>query len=375
MIPFNRPYAAPAEREYLDKALAGPIRSGDGPFTKQCQAWLEQQVGARKALLTSSCTDALEMAAVLLRLQPGDEVIVPSFTFVSTANAFAIHGATPVFCDVRPDTLNLDERLLDALITARTRAVVVVHYGGVACEMDEILRICGARGVPVIEDNAHGLLATYKGRPLGSLGLLATQSFHETKNFGCGEGGALLINAPALIERAEIVREKGTNRQQFFRGQVDKYPWVDVGSSYLPSDLLAAILLSQFHAADIIQGLRGRVWNHYQQRLAGWAITHGVRQPIIPEHCTGSHHLYYLLMPSLDARQAFMHHCKARGILAVFHYQPLHASLMGQRYGGHQGQCPIAEDVADRLIRLPLFNSMSEPEQEAVCAGVESFVP
>ncbi len=371
-ITFNRPCFAGPELEYARRALGNLRLSGDGAFTKQCHAILERITGARKALLTTSCTHALEMCAVLLRCRPGDEVIVPSFTFVSTANAFALHGARPVFCDVRPDTLNLDETKLEALITPKTKAICVVHYAGVGCEMDAILAIASRHGVAVVEDNAHGLFAKYRGRPLGSFGALATQSFHETKNVQCGEGGALLLNDPSLHDRAEILREKGTNRSAFFRGQVDKYTWVDVGSSWLPSDLLAAILLAQLEHADEIQAKRGAIWNRYREGLSGWAGEHGIGLPTVPAHCEQPWHMFYLMLPDVDSRQRLMDGLRRRGIHAVFHYQALNASPMGRALGGRPGQCPVTERVSDCLLRLPLWNDMTPAQTDRVIEGIRA---
>jgi dTDP-4-amino-4,6-dideoxygalactose transaminase len=374
-IPFNRPAIVGRELEYMADALRSGQTSGDGRYTKQVHALLEGALGVPKALLTTSCTHALEMAALLLNIQPGDEVIVPSFTFVSTINAFVLRGAKPVFADVRPDTLNIDERLLPGLITPRTKAIVVVHYAGVACDMDAIMTLAAQHNIPVIEDNAHGLFGKYRGRYLGTFGALATQSFHETKNFTCGEGGALLINDAALIERAEIIREKGTNRSRFFRGMVDKYTWVDVGSSYLPSDVLAAYLLAQLEQRDTIQERRRRIWSMYDECLASWAAAHGIATPTVPAECEQPYHLYYLLMPSLAARTAFIAHMRAAGILSVFHYLPLHLSDMGRMYGGQIGDCPVTEDVADRLVRLPMYNDMSESQQAQVIERALQFTP
>lgn len=372
-IPFNKPGLAGKEFEYMAQATAQGHLSGDGTFTRQCHAFLERELQVRKALLTTNCTHALEMAALLLDIQPGDEVIVPDFTFVSTVNAFVLRGATPVFIDVRPDTLNLDERLLEGLITPRTKAILVVHYAGVACEMDTIMEIANRHGIPVVEDNAHGLFGKYKGKLLGTFGVMATQSFHETKNFTCGEGGALLINDPRYMERAEIIREKGTNRSRFFRGQVDKYTWVDVGSSYLPSELLSAFLYAQFEAKDEIQGKRQQIWDYYQETLADWAEENEVRLPSVPVYCEQPAHLFYLLLPSLEKRQALIDHLKARGILSVFHYLPLHLSDMGQQYGGRPGDCPVTEDISDRLLRLPLYKDMTEADMAEVVDAVRSF--
>jgi dTDP-4-amino-4,6-dideoxygalactose transaminase len=373
MIHFNRPYAAEKSFDYMRQAIDNAHTCGDGPFTKKCHAFLEVQLGIAKALLTTSCTDALEMCALLLGIGPGDEVILPSFTFVSTVNAFVLHGATPVFCDVRADTLNLDESAFERLIGPKTKAIVPVHYAGVGCEMDAIMEIAGRHGVPVVEDNAHGLFGKYKGRYLGTFGALATQSFHETKNFNCGEGGALLINDQAYTERAEIVREKGTNRSRFFRGQVDKYTWVDIGSSYLPSDMLAAYLYAQFETSREIQEIRQRIWTHYQLSLETWAAENGVRLPVVPEHCEQAYHMFYLLLPSLEDRQALISHLKALGITSPFHYLPLHLSDKGKEFGGRAGDCPVTEDVSDRLLRLPFYNDLTEADLDRVVAGVLSF--
>lgn len=372
-IPFNKPGLLGAEFDYISDALKRGHVSGDGYFTKQCQTKLENELGVPKVLLTTSCTHALEMAALLLEIQPGDKVIVPSFTFVSTANAFVLRGAKPVFIDIRPDTLNLDETKLEQLITPQTRAIVPVHYAGVGCEMEAILDIAARHNVAVIEDNAHGLFGKYKGRFLGTFGVMATQSFHETKNFTCGEGGALLINDSGLIERSEIIREKGTNRSRFFRGEVDKYTWVDIGSSYLPSDLLAGFLLAQLEAREQIQAKRRQIWDYYYTNLTDWALSSDVKMPVVPEHCEQAYHMFYLLLPSLEHRQALIAHLKGLGILSVFHYLPLHLSVMGQQFGGKVGDCPVTEDVSDRLLRLPFFNSLTLSEQERVIEAIRSF--
>jgi len=374
-IPFNRSSLAGRELEYIFQTVNLGQIAGDQTFSKKCQALLEAVLGVRKALVTTSCTHALEMTGLLLGIQPGDEVIVPAFTFVSTANAFVLRGAQPVFCDVRPDTLNLDETKLEALITPRTKAVVPVHYAGVGCEMEAILEVAARHGVPVIEDNAHGLFGKYKGRWLGTFGCLATQSFHETKNLTCGEGGALLINDAGFVERAEIIREKGTNRARFFRGQVDKYSWVDVGSSYVMSDVLAAFLFGQLEAWERVQAARRNLWQRYDAALTGWAAAHGVRRPIVPGHCESAWHMYHLLMPSLRSRTAFIAHLKSRDILAVFHYLPLHLSPVGRQFGGAEGQCPVTEDVSDRLVRLPFHNALSETDQARVIEAVLRFSP
>jgi dTDP-4-amino-4,6-dideoxygalactose transaminase len=372
-IPFNKPYTTGQELELMQQALANGHISGDGPFTAECERALGAIIGAKRVLLTSSCTDALEMSAILLNLEPGDEVIVPAFTFVSTANAFALHGARPVFADIRSDTLNIDESTLESLITRRTRAIVAVHYAGVGCDMDALRALTEPRGIALIEDNAHGLFGQYKAKPLGSFGAMATQSFHETKNIIAGEGGALVINDPALEERAEIIREKGTNRKRFYRGQVDKYTWVDVGSSFLPSDLTAAFLAAQLRGHDDIQLRRKRIWNRYEQALGEWAAVNAVRLPVIPAEATQSFHMFYLLCPSLEGRERLIAHLRDRSILAVFHYQPLNASEMGQRFGGHAGQCPVTESVADRLLRLPFYNALTEDEQARVIDAIREF--
>jgi len=372
-IPFNRASLTGREFDYMQQAIDMMHISGDGPFTKKCSALLEQALGVPKVLLTTSCTHALEMAALLLNIQPGDEVIVPSFTFVTTVNAFVLRGAKPVFIDIRPDTLNLDETKFERLVTPRTRAIVVMHYAGVGCEMDAVQDIAERHGVAVVEDNAHGLFGKYQGRYLGTFGCLASQSFHETKNFTCGEGGALLINDPRYIERAEIIREKGTNRSRFFRGQVDKYTWVDLGSSYLPSDILAAFLYAQLEARDQIQADRRRVWDYYRDNLQDWAGANDIRLPIVPGHCEQPYHLFYLLLPSLQQRQDFIAHLKARDVLSVFHYLPLHLSEMGQRLGGKPADCPVTEEVSDRLVRLPLYNSLTQDDQRRAVSQIKEF--
>ena len=372
-IPFNRPVLAGREVEYILDAIRRMHISGDGHFTAQCHQLIERLLGVPKVLLTTSCTHALEMTALLLDLVPGDEVIMPSFTFVSTANAYVLRGAKPVFVDIRPDTLNIDEALIEERITPRTKAIVVVHYAGVGCEMDKILAIAGRHGVPVIEDNAHGLFATYHGRYLGTFGALATQSFHETKNFTCGEGGALIANDAAYIDRAEVIREKGTNRSRFFRGLVDKYSWIDVGSSYLPSDILAAFLLSQLEARDRIQAARKQAWEFYATELTGWAREHEVGLPIIPEHCGQPYHMFYLLLPSLANRQEIMAHLAAQRISSAFHYLPLHLSEVGRSFGGRDGDCPVTEDMSDRLLRLPFYNDILPGEQARVVGALKSF--
>lgn len=372
-IPFNRPCLIGNELQYISHSVKTGKLSGDGQYTTQCHELLEQTLQVPKVLLTTSCTHALEMSALLLNIQPGDEVILPSFTFVSTVNAFVLRGANPIFCDIRSDTLNIDETQLAGLITPQTKAIVVVHYAGVGCEMDAILELADQAGIAVVEDNAHGLFGKYKGQYLGTFGCLATQSFHETKNFTCGEGGALLINHPDLIERAEILREKGTNRTKFFRGLVDKYTWVDVGSSYLPSDMLAGFLYAQLEVRLQIQSKRQQIWDDYYHHLRSWAQANQVRLPIVPVHCEQAYHMFYLLMPSLDDRQQLIEHLKKHDILSVFHYVPLHLSEMGQQYGGYPGACPVTEDMSARLVRLPFYNDLSEVDQSIVVEAIQSF--
>jgi dTDP-4-amino-4,6-dideoxygalactose transaminase len=372
-IPFNRPFATADELDYIRAAIATPKFSGDGTFTRRCHVLLEQSLGVQKALLTTSCSHALEMAALLLNVGPGDEVLVPSFTFPSAANAFVLRGARPVFADIRADTLNIDEIQIEQRITARTKGIFLVHYAGVGCEMDTIMAIAHRHQIAVIEDNAHGLYGKYRGRYLGTLGPLAALSFHETKNFSCGEGGALLINDEQFNQRAEVLREKGTDRSRFFRGEVDKYTWIDVGSSYLPSDLLAAFLCAQLEHREHIQSMRRQIWQTYARELASWAKTNGVRLPTVPPECEQSYHMFYVIMPSLESRQALISHLSGFGILAVFHYLPLHLSPMGLRFGGRQGDCPISEDLSDRLLRFPFFTGMSSSEQSQVIDAVRAF--
>lgn len=373
-IPFNRPFFSGRELEFIQQAIEDRQISGDGAFSRKCHALLEKDLGIPKALLTTSCTHALEMAALLLDIKPGDEVIVPSFTFVSTVNAFTMRGASPIFIDIKPDTLNLNEALLEDLITPRTRAIVAVHYAGIGCEMDTILKVAGRQGVPVVEDNAHGLFGRYKGRYLGSFGCLATLSFHESKNFSCGEGGALLINDPKYSERAEIIREKGTDRSRLFRGEVDKYTWVDVGSSYLPSDILAAFLYAQLESRELIQARRRRIWEYYHAHFRDWAANAGVQLPFVPAHCEQTHHMFYLLLPSLEVRQELICYLNVRGINSVFHYLPLHLSRMGRQFGGGEGDCPVTEDASNRLLRLPFHNDLTERDQAEVVAAVREFL-
>jgi dTDP-4-amino-4,6-dideoxygalactose transaminase len=374
-IPFNRSHVLGNELENIRAAVSSGQISGDQSFTKRCQELLESDMQARRVLLATSCTHALEMAALLLDIRPGDEVILPSFTFVSTANAFVLRGAKPIFADVRPDTLNLDETRIEALISERTRAIIPVHYAGIGCAMATILEIAARHDIVVVEDNAHGLYGKYQGQWLGTIGALATQSFHATKNFYCGEGGALVINQSKYLERAEILREKGTDRSKFFRGEVAKYSWVDLGSSYVMSDLLAAYLFGQLQNREKIQGHRAGVWQRYQNELRDWCQRHDIRQPFIPPDCEPAWHLYFLIMPSIEAREALIAHLAQQQILAVTHYLPLHLSTYAERWGGRPGDCPVTEHAADHLVRLPLFNSLSERDQTRVIEAVISFTP
>src|SRR5215216_822695 len=372
-VDFNRPAVVGNEFEYMKQAVENGHISGDGSFTKKCHAFLEKELGVQKALLTTSCTHALEMSAILLDIQPGDEVIIPDFTFVSTVNAFVLRGAKPIFLDIRPDTLNLDESRLEDVITPHTKAIVPVHYAGVGCEMDIIMDIARRYDIAVVEDNAHGLFGKYKGKFLGTFGSMAAQSFHETKNFTSGEGGALLINDPILVERAEIVREKGTNRSRFFRGQVDKYTWVDIGSSYLPSDILAAFLFAQFEQCQKIQLHRKQIWELYHTGLKDWANKHDVQIPSIPDYCEQSYHMFYMLLPDLELRQKLIGYLRERGVYSVFHYLPLHLSDMGRSFGGEVGDCPVTERVSDQLVRLPFHNALTNAEQEQVIDLLHEF--
>jgi dTDP-4-amino-4,6-dideoxygalactose transaminase len=372
-ILFNRPAVVGKEHEYILQVLENEHWAGDGIFTKKCNVFLEQTLNVAEVLLTTSCTHALEMAAILLNIQSGDEVIVPSFTFVTTINAFVLRGARPVFIDIRKDTLNMDETRIESLITAKTKAILPVHYAGIGCAMDQIMQIARHHHIPVVEDNAHGLFGKYKGKFLGTFGDLATQSFHETKNFTCGEGGALLINNLEFKERAEIIREKGTDRSRFFRGEVDKYGWVDIGSSYLPSEILAAILYAQLEQREKIQANRKNLWDFYFQNLKTWAESHAVRLPEVPADCEQTHHIFYLILPSLENRQRLIQHLKEQGISSVFHYLPLHLSKMGQGFGGKEGDCPLSEDLSERLLRLPLYNSLTTDEAMRIVAAINQF--
>lgn len=373
MIPFNRPYLVGTEAERMKSALEGSGLSEGGLSTERCERLLERISEARRVLLTTSCTHALEMAALLLDLGPGDEVVVPSFTFVSTANAVALRGARPVFADIRPDTLNLDERRLEEHLTPRTRAIIVVHYGGVGCEMDAIGETASRAGIPIVEDNAHGLMGRYKGKALGTFGRLATQSFHETKNLTCGKGGALLLNDVGLESRARSIRTKGTNRHEFFEGLVDKYTWVELGSSYMPLELLSVFLRCQLEAVGEIQAMRRRIWDGYHSALQPWADSQGVLRPTVPAHAAQAYHLYYLILPTHDDRQRLIEHMRGRGVLGVFHYVPLHLSRIGRGLGGREGDCPVTEDRSARLVRLPFFTGMTPLEQERVIEVVTDF--
>ncbi|MDZ4302344.1 MAG: dTDP-4-amino-4,6-dideoxygalactose transaminase [Pseudomonas sp.] len=369
-IPFNKPHMTGKELFYIAQANFNGMLAGDGPFTKRCHQWLEERTQTRKALLTHSCTAALEMAAILLNLEPGDEVIMPSYTFVSTANAFVLRGATPVFVDIRPDTLNIDERLIEAAITPRTKAIVPVHYAGVACEMNTIMDIATRHGLMVVEDAAQGLMSSYHGRALGSIGHLGCLSFHETKNIISGEGGALLINDEKLAARAEIIREKGTNRSQFFRGQVDKYTWCDIGSSFLPGELVAAFLWAQMEAADEITARRLAIWNRYHLAFQPLEQAGLIRRPIVPGNCSHNAHMYYLLLPDLTARTRFIECMRERNVHTVFHYIPLHSSIFGLTVGRSVGDLPLTAEVSDRLVRLPLWVGLDEQLQTVVDAVV-----
>jgi dTDP-4-amino-4,6-dideoxygalactose transaminase len=373
LIDFNKPYIAKDQFAYIQEAILSGHISGDGQFTKKCHAWLESYLGVQKALLTTNCTHALEMSALLLDLKPGDEVISPSFTFVSTVNAFILRGAKPVFADIRPDTLNIDEDRIEDLINDNTRAIFVVHYAGVGCEMDKILEIAARYDLQVVEDNAHGLFGKYQGKLLGTFGSMACQSFHETKNISSGEGGALLINDANLIERAEIIREKGTDRSKFFRGQIDKYSWVDIGSSYLPSEIIAAVLYSQLEEADRIQEKRKTIWENYYQGLDDWAAESKIILPTIPADCDQSYHLFYMLLPNLEERQNFIHYLRENHIYSVFHYVPLHTSAMGRKFGYQDGDLPLTEELSDRLIRLPFYFDLSETDQRQVISIIKKF--
>ncbi len=372
-IPFNVPPIQGRELEYLKEVLNSKKLCGDGPFTKRCHLWLEQKLKTQRALLTHSCTAALEMSAMLANLEPGDEVIMPSYTFVSTANAVALRGAIPVFVDVRPDTVNIDENLIEAAITRKTRAIFVVHYAGVACEMDRILEIAKKHNLLVLEDAAQGLLSTYKGRALGTIGQLGSLSFHETKNVVAGEGGALLINDPALVERAEIIREKGTDRSRFLRGQIDKYTWVDLGSSYLPSELNAAVLLAQLEDSESITASRLKVWNDYHTGLKDLEAGENLRRPTIPANCTHNGHMYYVLTKSLEVRTELIEFLKSRGVSSVFHYIPLHSAPAGRKFARAHGTLRHTDEISERLVRLPMWSGLDAAAESRVLESVHDF--
>lgn len=371
MIPFNKPHATGREHGYIQQAIDGGHLSGNGPFDRRCGAWLEQRIGCRRALLTSSGTAALEMAILLTGIGPGDEVVMPSFTFVTSASAVALRGATPVFVDVRPDTLNLDEQAVADAITDRTRAIMPVHYAGVGCAMEELGVLAEKHGLYVVEDAAHGILSSYEGRPLGSFGQLGCLSFHETKNVTCGEGGALLINDEALVDRAEIVQEKGTDRSRFHRGEVDRYTWVDLGSSFVASEINSAFLWAQLEEADRITADRMRVWQAYHERLEPLEQTGLLRRPQIPPRARHNAHMYHVLLPDRDRRDALIAALATRGVQAVFHYVPLHSSPAGLRHGRVDGPLPVTDDVSGRLVRLPLWADLGEREVELVAGAVE----
>lgn len=372
ILPFNKPYMTGKELDYIAEAHANNMLAGDGPFTKQCHAWLEKKTGASKVLLTHSCTASLEMAAMLIDTKPGDEIIMPSYTFVSTANAFVLRGGVPVFIDIRPDTLNIDESKIEAAITHRTKAIVPVHYAGVPCEMDSIMDIARRNKLFVIEDAAQGLMSTYKGRLLGSIGDIGCFSFHETKNIISGEGGAILINNKNFAQRAEVIREKGTNRSQFFRGQVDKYTWCDIGSSYLPGELIAAFLYSQLEAADEITVNRLSMWEKYHNSFELFETSGILRRPVIPEFCNHNGHMYYLLLQDLERRTTFIDKLKKNGVASVFHYIPLHSSPAGLKHGRTHGDLTITDDVADRLVRLPLWVGLEKNIEEVISLVLKS---
>lgn len=373
MIPFNKPYMTGKELWYIAQAHAKGHLAGDGGYTKLCNHWIEQRTGAARALLTHSCTAGLEMAALLADLGPGDEVIMPSYTFVSTANAVVLRGAVPVFVDVRADTLNLDERLIEAAITPRTRAIVPVHYAGVGCEMDAIMDIARRHDLLVIEDAAQAVMSSYRGRPLGSIGDMAAISFHETKNVISGEGGALLVNNQRFMERAEIIREKGTNRSQFFRGQIDKYTWVDVGSSFLPGEIIAAFLWAQMEEVEAITRRRLAMWDMYHQWFAELERAGKLRRPVVPSHCAHNAHMYYVLLPDLTTRTSVIGELKAMDVHSVFHYVPLHSAPAGRKYGRAHGELKVTDEISDRLLRLPLWVGM-EDRQPAIIQAVRSVL-
>ncbi len=371
-IPFNRVDIQGNEIKYISKAIEYGHISGDGTYTKKCNSLIEEALGVKKSLLTTSCTHALEMSSLLMNIKPGDEVIIPSYTFVSTVNAFVLGGAKPIFCDIKNDTLNIDESKIECLITEKTKAIVVVHYAGVGCEMNYIMKLAKKYNLFVIEDNAHGLFAKYNDKYLGTFGELSTLSFHETKNFSCGEGGSIIINDEKLIDRAEIIREKGTNRSEFFRGQIDKYTWVDMGSSYLPSDILASFLYAQFEKRYEIQDKRKIIWKYYFNNLLSWADANNVRLPHVPLNCEQAYHMFYLVFDNLDNRSRFIKEMKHYGVSCAFHYLPLNDAPMGNKFGWGKGDCPVTEDISERLVRLPFYNNLL-PNIDYVIESITSF--
>lgn len=373
-VPFNIPYMTGKELFYIAEAHFNNMLAGDGPFTKKCHAWLEEKTGTKKALLTHSCTASLEMAAILANIEPGDEVIMPSYTFVSTANAFVLRGGVPVFVDIRPDTLNIDETKIEAAITSKTKAIVAVHYAGVGCEMDTIMAIAERHGLLVIEDAAQGVFALYKGKTLGTIGHIGCYSFHETKNIISGEGGALLINDERFVERAEIIREKGTNRSQFFRGQTDKYTWIDVGSSYLPGEVIAAFLWAQLEEAENITTRRLQIWDRYHSELEQLETGKILARPFIPAHCQHNAHMYYVLLDSLETRTKVIDHLRESEIHSVFHYVPLHSSPAGKKYGRTHGEMLNTVNLSDRLLRLPMWLDLNETQQDRVIEAIQNTV-
>lgn len=372
-IPFNKPFKINKEFEYIKDAIKKGVLRGDGFYTKKCHGFLEQLLGCEKALLTHSCTAALEMCAILLDLKQGDEIIMPSYTFVSTANAFVLRGAVPVFVDIRPDTLNIDESLIEAAITPKTKAICVVHYAGLACEMDKILAIAKKHNLSVIEDSAQGLGSFYNGKPLGAIGDMGCFSFHETKNVISGEGGALIINNEKFVERAEVIREKGTNRSKFFRGEVDKYTWVDIGSSFLPSDLIAAFLYSQLENMDKINKKRMEIWKFYHNLFEKYEEQGLVKRPFIPSNCSHNAHMYYILFDNLEKRTKFINYMKQNKINPVFHYIPLHSSPAGKKYGRKSGSLNITNKISDTILRLPMYYTMNNKELSYIRSAIKKY--
>ncbi len=373
-IPFNKPFMTGKELAYIGQAHSGAHLSGDGPFTKKCHQWLEEKVKCAKALLTHSCTAALEMTAVLIDIQRGDEIIMPSYTFVSTANAFVLRGGVPVFVEIRPDTLNIDESRIEAAITPRTKAIVVVHYGGVGCEMDTILAIAHQHGLVVVEDAAQGVMATYKGRPLGGIGHLGAYSFHETKNVIAGEGGALLVNDVRFCDRAEIIREKGTDRSRFFRGEVDKYTWQHIGSSFLPSELTAAFLWAQMEEAEALTRRRRETWDLYHAVFEPMEKAGLLTRPVVPPECIHNAHMYYILVSDVETRARLLFKLKAQGINAIFHYVPLHSSPAGRKYGRVHGELTVTQSLSDRIVRLPMWVGLSSNDVERIASAIKSIL-